>query len=188
MSNESTVTVKISAKSARLLFHGCEPGYIQAVCHAACCDAPSRPTGMLVAIHHSEQPRIEARGGRISLGLLQPIPGKRGCPFKTGAHLCALHGGQDKPFGCIASPFTLNRNNTLIVRNRYKLLRCYRDGLLPAYRAFGQSLVLLFGALVAARITRHLDAGGADLLVPMSASVREMLVTNDAVKQKHPAK
>lgn len=177
------IPVKISAKSARLRFNGCEPDYIRTVCHARCCDAPTRPTGTFITIHPTEQPRIEALGATVTDGLLQPRPGCRACPFKTEDFLCGLHGGDAKPFGCIASPFTLNANDTLIVRNRYKLLPCYDDGRqLPAYRAFSSSLVLLFGRETAATIVAHLDAGGDDLVLPMRPAIYRMLKDNDAIK------
>ena len=178
-----TYPVKVSAAMARLPFHGCEPEYIRTTCHAACCESSSAPGGILITIHPSEQGRIEARGAVVREGLLQPRGGERRCPFKTEADLCGLHETPDKPFGCIASPFTLNDNGTLIVRNRYKLLRCYDDGpRLPAYRAFEASLKLLFGAAEAGRIAAHLDAGGGDLIAAMPAAAYAMLGDNDAIK------
>jgi len=86
----------------------------------------------LITIHPTEQTTIEARGVVVENGLLQPRTGEKKCPFKTEACLCELHHTPDKPFGCVASPFTLTRAGTLIVRNRYKLLKCYEDG--PDYR------------------------------------------------------
>ena len=82
----------------------------------------------MITIHPSEQAAIEGLGGRVIDGLLQPKTGCRKCPFKTPEHLCGIHFSGSKPFGCIASPFTLNANDTLIVRNRYRLLKCYNDG------------------------------------------------------------
>lgn len=179
------VRVKVSAASARQLFNGCDPAFIRDVCHAKCCDAPTRPTGMLVTIHPSEQARVEARGGVVDNGLLQPNPGERRCPFKTADHLCGMHFTPDKPFGCIASPFTLNKNNTLIVRNRYRLLPCYKVGrLIPAYRAFSASLMLIFGVEGAKRITAHLDAGGGDLVVSIPDRIHAMLTENDVIKKQ----
>lgn len=99
---------------------------------------------------------MEARGQRVVEGRLV-TPAKR-CPFQTDANLCGIHFTPDKPFGCIASPFTLNANNTLIVRNRYRLLRCYKDGTAPAYKAFAASLTLLFGEAEAARRATYLHS------------------------------
>ncbi len=159
--------VKISAKSARLEFNGCDPDFIREVCQARCCDAPSRPQGTFIAIGDDEKAAIEARGGEIVAGLLQTPD--RVCPFKDReSYLCELHGSSAKPFGCVASPFTLNACGTMIVRNRYKLLPCYKAGpRLPAYKAFASSLEILFGARVAGILSRHLDAGGYDVMVAM---------------------
>jgi DNA modification methylase len=174
--------VKVSAAMARLRFNGCDPEYIRTTCHARCCESSTAPSGTIITIHPSEREAIERRGGVVEAGLLQPV--KRRCPFKTAANLCGLHGSEDKPFGCIASPFTLNRNGTLIVRNRYRLLRCYDDGRrLPAYVAFRASLDLIFGLAEAARICGHLEAGGGDLMAEISERSYRLLIDNDDIKR-----
>jgi hypothetical protein len=99
--------------------------------------------------------------------------------------LCGLHGTDVKPFGCIASPFTLNSNGTLIVRNRYKLLRCYSDGRrLPAYVAFRASLDLILGHTEAARVCEHLAAGGGDCGASMPRANYLVLLENDTIKRE----
>jgi hypothetical protein len=185
---EGLVSVKISAASARLEFNGCDPDYIRDVCHASCCQSSSSPTGTMITINPNEAATIEARGGIIISGLLQPREGEKRCPFKTEDHLCGLHNTPDKPFGCIASPFTLNSNGTLIVRNRYKSLKCFKDGKrLPAYVAFRASLDLLFGTTEAARICAHLNNDGGDLEAFMPIKHYQMLLENDAIKHKRQA-
>lgn len=179
--------VKISAKMARLLFNGCDPDYIRNVCHASCCESSTASTGTMITIHPSEQAAIEAIGGVVRDGLLQPKPGCKKCPFKQPDNLCGIHFSGNKPFGCIASPFTLNASGTLIVRNRYKLLKCYNDGRKqPAYKAFRASLDLIFGTTEAQRICNHLDNGGGDLYATMSDKNHQMLTENDEIK--HAAK
>lgn len=151
-------------------FAGCQPDYIRDVCHASCCRSSTAPNGIVVTIHRSGQAAVEAAGGVVIDGLLQPRPGERRCPFQHhDTHLCTLHGTDSKPFGCIASPFTLTRNGaTMIVRNRYRLLKCYRDGArLPAYIAFRASLDLLLGAEQAATAVDHWDGGGGDFWATM---------------------
>lgn len=186
MNSADGFMVKISAKSARLEFHGCEPKFIREVCHARCCDAPTRPQGTLITIGKEDRPAIEARGGQVVDGLLQTPD--RVCPFKDGdSYLCALHGSGDKPFGCVASPFTLNANDTLIVRNRYKLLPCYKAGpRLPAYRAFASSLELLFGGPVVALLVDHLDIGRGDVMVPMLPESYRRLRENTKIHKGAP--
>ena len=186
--------VKVSAKSARLRFHGCEPGYIRDVCHGRCCEGSG---GLTVSVHQTEVAALENLGATFvrppglavdSLLLSPRNPEARGaaqlCPFKTSDHLCSLHAAGPKPFGCVASPFTLNNNDTLIVRNRYKLLRCYDDGpRLPAYVAFRASLDLIFGEQESARICEHLDGGGDDIAAQMSWFNWRVLRDNDAAKK-----
>lgn len=177
------IPVKISAKSARQPFNGCDPDYIANVCHSSCCQSSASPTGTMITIHPSEIDTIEARGGVIDNGLLQPKQGEKRCPFKTDEHLCGLHFTDDKPFGCIASPFTVNKNNTLIVRNRYRMLKCYNDGKkMPAYEAFRASLDLLFGDDEAERICEHLSNGGGDMIAQMPYANHKMLIENDNIK------
>lgn len=177
--------VKVSAKSARLPFTECGPLCIEHNgCRGNCCDAPSRPSGCMVTVHESERARLELYGVEIRGGFIQPAEDQRGCPFKRGG-LCLLHGGPDKPFGCIASPFTLNANNTLVIRNRYKMLPCYRGPgpKTPAYRAFRSSLAAIFGEYRTRGIITRLDAGDGDLWVEARPQQFVMLKDNDAAKR-----
>jgi hypothetical protein len=177
--------VVVSSAMANLLFAGCTPDYITNVCKASCCQSSSSPTGTMITIHPREEPAIIARGAVIKNGLLQPRPGEKRCPFKQSDNLCGIHFTPDKPFGCIASPFTLNSNGTLIVRNRYKSLKCYKEGqMLPAYVAFRASLDLIFGINEAARICAHLDAGGGNVEAWMPLETYEVLQTNDSIKHE----
>lgn len=163
------VPILVSAKSARLKFIECGPACIKLKqCSAKCCDAPTRPDGMLVTILPSEAKAIEKQGGRVVGGLLKPETECRGCPFKGTDYLCELHNTPDKPFGCIVSPFMLNKSNKLVIRNRYKLLPCYdkkRGG--AAYHVFRSSLLKVFGEKKTDKITKHLDNGGGDIFIEM---------------------
>ncbi len=178
-----TKPIKISAKMARLEFIQCGPDCIAAGCKGNCCDAPSRPAGCMITINPDEQERIEQLGGVVENGLLQPKPGTKGCPFKSDG-LCGLHASGEKPWGCVASPFTLNKSGTLIVRNRYRLLPCFKnDGpKSPAYVAFRSSLEIIFGADETARICDHLAGGGGDLIAYASEAVYARIMQNDAIK------
>jgi hypothetical protein len=169
---------------ARLKFNGCDLDYIKNVCKASCCQSSVSKTGIVVTIHPTEEDKIVNRGGIIKEGLLQPKKGCKKCPFKTDDHLCGLHFTEDKPFGCIASPFTLNPKDTLIVRNRYRMLKCFNDGKkIPAYKAWKSSLDLIFGKEESERITNHLDMGGGDLIAYMPIDSHSKLKTNDEIKK-----
>jgi Fe-S-cluster containining protein len=183
--SDGMMRVKVSAASARQEFNGCDPDYIRTTCHASCCRSSTSPTGTMITVHPTEEAAIRARGANVINGLLQPKPGAKRCPFQnTGTHLCDIHFTPDKPFGCIASPFTLTKNGqTLIIRNRYRSLKCYKDGKrLPAYVAFRASLDLIFGNETAQRIHDHLAGGGGDLTVGMPARSFAMLTDNDDIK------
>lgn len=181
MGGEPLTVVRVSAASMRQKFNGCDPDYIATTCHAACCKTSTHPSGVRIVIHPSEQAAIEARGGVVVGGMLEPREGERHCRFESdGSHLCELHFTPDKPFNCSASPFTLAPGGrTLVVKNRFRRLRCFNDGkMLPAYVAFRAALELLFGAEPAWLICAHLEAGGGDLFVEMSDRVRAMLLDN----------
>lgn len=180
------VTVRISSKSMRQRFNGCDPDFIANVCHAACCRSSTHPSGTRVTIHRSEQGAIEARGGIVVGGMLEPLPGEKRCPFEDGTtHLCGLHGTADKPFDCIADPFTLAPGGrTLVVRNRYRQFKCYNAGnRLPAYVAFRASLNLLFGSQGAAELCAHLRAGGGDIDMELAGRAGELLADASAIRR-----
>jgi hypothetical protein len=142
--------------------------------------------GTMITIHPTEEINLIYKYKvKIKDGFLQPDhPKCKRCPFKTEEHLCSLHGTKDKPFGCIASPFTLNKNDTLIVRNRYKLLKCYNDGKkIPAYKAFSDSLVHLFGEDEVERISFYLETTKEDFYSPMSYENYRILIANDEIKK-----
>lgn len=182
---EGGVRVKISVSSLRLLFTPCGPECNEAnQCGGKCCDAPTRPSGCLVTIHPKEHWKIVRRGAVVKDGFIVPPEGTRGCPFKKDG-LCTLHGTPDKPFGCRASPFTLNRAGTLIVRNRYKMLPCYqgKGRKVPAYVAFRSALDLLFGRDEAMRICAELDSDPLHLYGRMDPGIYTMLMDNDLRKK-----
>jgi len=160
--------ITLSVKSARLKFIGCGPECISRGCVSKCCNAPTSELGIKITILPDEVKRVEDRGGVVIDGYLQPREGERVCPFKNSDYLCTLHGTDFKPLGCIVSPFMLTKNNTLTVRNRYKLLPCYspEEGE-PAYRVFKSSLVRIFGPDKALILEELLD-NGAVRNIPVS--------------------
>lgn len=177
--------IVVSAACARQMFTECGPECIrQNNCFGNCCDAPSRPNGTMITVHPSEQHRIELLGATVRHGMLEPKPGQRICPFKLHG-LCSLHSAGTKPIGCVVSPFTLNSNGTLIVRNRYRMLPCYKGPGIkaPAYRVFFSSLAAIFGPGNARKLASYLDAGGGDARVPVTAAMRSFLLENDRAKK-----
>ena len=175
---------KVSAAMMRQPFHPCDPDFIRDVCKARCCESSTAPGGTLITIHPTEQARIEALGGRVRDGRLEPSC--RRCPFKTPENLCSIH-GPSQPFGCIASPFTLTKKGTLVVRNRYRALKCFKaPGAVPIYKAHSVALAVILGWKGAVRLAAHLDAGGGDIQMPIDPAVAALLLDNDAAK-KEPA-
>jgi hypothetical protein len=184
------VEIKVSAKMARIAFTECGPTCIaQNGCKGNCCISASKPGGCFVTVHPDEQQRVEAAGAVVRDGMIVPSPGTRGCPFHVGG-LCALFNKPARPFGCIASPFTLNRKGTMIVRNRYTVLPCHLGpgAKQPAYKTFRTSLVLLLGEQETVRLTQHFDNGGGDCSATMPRATYDKLMVNDDIKRSAKAK
>lgn len=176
--------VKISVASLRQLFHPCTADFIASTCGARCCEKSSG--GIMVTIHPDEIATFRALGAAIVDGFVQPASNGK-CPFKTAANLCSIH--ERKPFGCSASPFTLSAGDVLIIRNRYRALKCFRaPGSLPAYRAHEWSLRRIFDDTVADEIIRLLDAGATENFeAEMGWREYSMMKDNDAAKHREAA-
>lgn len=169
--------MKVSARSCRLKFIQCGPDCIAKGCTAKCCDAPTSPTGIRVYASPAEARQLTRHGIKTVRGMIQPKPGCRVCPAKTEAHLCGLWQQPARPFGCIASPFMLNKNGTLVVRNRYKLLPCYdKERGKPAYVTFCGSLFAIFGQVKTWALVNHLEQGGDDIYLSMDDRIHRKLV------------
>lgn len=185
---DGLVSVRVTSKTLMQRFNGCDPEYIANVCKGACCRSSTSESGTLVTINPSEERRIMARGGVVVDGLLQPREGEKRCPFQNAStNLCDIHFTGDKPFGCIASPFTLAPGGkTLIVRNRYRMLKCYDDGKkIPAYVAFRASLDAIFGVDEASRIHAAMERGDPEVVARMTSATFDMLSANDVIKHNH---
>jgi hypothetical protein len=170
-------------------FNGCEPEFIKTICKAGC--EFSSKHGTMITIHPSEKENIERLGGIVNENnFIIPIKAQtvRGfrkcCPFHTPDGLCKLHYTSYKPFGCIASPFTLNKHNTLIIRYRYFSLGCYNKGKkLPAYIAFKESLNLILGEDNYKELCTHLTLYDKDILMGIKEDIYKKLVDNDIIKK-----
>lgn len=155
-------------------FQKCSVAYIEDVCHGRCCESSK---GLSVVVHQNEERRISGLGAKIENGYI--IQDHRGlCPFKSNAGLCTIH--DQKPLGCKASPFTFNDNRTLIVRNRYRLLKCYKSAIepAPAYAAHRWSLIAIFGEDIASKICREAKEGKDAIYADMEQNVFDILWGN----------
>lgn len=172
------VPIEVSGKMLRQMFHPCELNYVRGTCKGRCCEGSG---GIMVTVHESEREAIEAKGCTVKDGFI--VADKRGlCPFKSDDGLCTIH-GREKPFGCQASPFTLNEKGVLVVRNRYRLLKCFKcEGSKPAHEAHHWSLQAIFGDEEAARISKLAAAGEDRIQAMMGVREYRMLVANDDAK------
>lgn len=186
----TTTTVRVNVAAMRQPFHPCSPDFIRDVCQARCCRSTTDPTGIAVVVQRVEIGRIEAAGARVDRETLRIEPVGRRCPFQhTETHLCGLHETPAKPFGCRVSPFTINPNNTLIVRNRYRFLPCFKaDGAVPVAIAHRASLAALFGDASATLIVEAVeaDAGGSLWLDAPAGAVDALRHKNEASKSTMP--
>ena len=132
----------------------CSEEYIMNVCHGSCCQGSNK---ILISLLPEEVIEHEGNGQIVIDGKLQANRITGICPYKDSNGLCALHNTSNKPFGCIASPFTINKNDTLIIRHRYSKMKCHGNGSY-AYVVFRPSLNLMFGENEAERICKELEA------------------------------
>ncbi len=173
------IKIKISIKSLQQLFTPCSIEYIKTTCLGRCCQGTGK---IKVTIHKSEEQKIKILGGKIKNGFL--ISDERGlCPFKNNNGLCNIH--HEKPFGCSASPFTLNKNNTLIVRNRYRFLKCYKEkkNKIPVWQAHKGSLINIFGEQETKNIINAVSNNN-EYQAKISFLNYQMLIDNDIAKKK----
>lgn len=152
--------VKINIAAMQQPFHPCTADFIRDVCQARCCRSSTDPSGIAVVVTPDEAIRLRAHGAHIDDTTGRVAPVNRRCPFQSATtHMCRLHDSPDKPKGCIISPFTINKSDTLIVRNRYRRLPCFKaEGSIPVHRAHHQSLVTMFGQTQAAYLSSVADA------------------------------
>lgn len=173
--------IKISVASMKQLFQPCLPDYIKNVCKGRCCEGSGGK--IVVTVHDSEKERMEKIGAILEGNFIKDVSGCGKCTFKSDEGFCKIH--EDKPFGCKASPFTLNQNNTLIIRNRYRLLKCYNTpDAVPAYVAHRWSFEQIFGREETERIIAEIKAGVEDVYAEIDEHKYNMLIDNDIAK--HP--
>lgn len=141
-------------------FHPCTAEFIRDTCQARCCRSTTDPTGIAVVVTPVEAPRLRALGATVDPDTGRLAPVDRRCPFQDRhTHLCTVH-ATDEPLGCILSPFTINGSGTLIVRNRYRLLPCFKaPGAVPVWEAHSRSLRTMFGAGYTLELEPLLRAG-----------------------------
>ncbi len=197
------VPVKVSAKSMLQMFHPCTPKFINDVCGARCCESSTSKTGIMVTIHETERKRVHKAIDKVNdtkkgsgkyrhidkAGFVLPSSRTKKCPLKTSDNMCSVHGTSAKPFGCVASPFTLTSSNTLIVRNRYRSLKCFKaEDSVPAYQAHRASLVAIFGEDQTKQLEKHLKRHpDQDIQMFISASIFRLLKDNDLAKREGPS-
>ncbi len=156
------IDVRISGKWSHHKFN-CTEDYIKNVCHGRCCEGSDK---ILISLLPEEQEKYREKGYDVKDGLLQPNKETGMCPNKLPLGLCGVHYTDMQPFGCIASPFTLNNSDTLIIRNRYSLMKCHGKGE-PAYKTFRKSFDLIFGKEEAERVCLLLDKTDNDITAKM---------------------
>lgn len=171
------VRVKVSGKWIKHKFL-CSEDYIRNVCHGSCCTGSNK---VLISLLPGEAERQKELGFAVRDGKLQACPTTHKCPHLRPEGLCKLHYTADKPFGCIASPFTLNKAGTLILRNRDSLMKCHGSGDY-AYRVFRASLDIIFGEEEAQRICDWYDTHDGDMTAYIPKENYEKIVYLDSLK------
>ncbi len=168
------VEIKISNKWLKKRFN-CNEEFIKNECKGRCCEGGKK---IVVTLLPEEEIRFKENGHNVVDGKLEP--NKKICPFKKESGLCNIHNA--KPFGCVISPFTVNKNKTLIVRHRYVHMKCFGDGEL-AYKTFNSSLVRLFGEEKTKNIVEKLESSEKDFVIDMDDEIFDKLIYLDKLKR-----
>jgi Fe-S-cluster containining protein len=173
--------IKITAKVVNMPFHGCTEQFITIHCKGRCCLSHTNNRGTVVVVHPSEEHKF--KDYLIKDHMLMPIDKK--CPFFIN-NFCSRHLTEDKPIGCKISPFTL-RNNTLVIRRRNTVIKyCYNFGKTePAYLAFKESLITLFGSSQTTLIISHFKKTNTDLLVDINNGLYSIIKDNQIATRKY---
>ncbi len=181
---EKEIPIRRVVVSTKWMMHkfSCTEDYILNNCKGRCCEGTNK---ILISLLPEEVKKHEKMGFVVKYGLLQPNLNTGKCPHKMYNGLCGIHGTDMKPFGCIASPFTLNSNGTLIVRNRYTKLRCHgNENEEPAYKVFRTSLNLIFGFDAAENICSQLDQNKYNITTDIPEQQYQNLIYLDALKHE----
>jgi len=152
------IPIKISTNWLNKKFL-CSYDYILKECKGRCCQSSDK---ILISLLPNEINNFIELGRKVENNLLC-ADSRNICPEKNDNGLCNLHNTHLKPFGCIASPFTINKNNTLIIRYRYSRLKCFGNGE-PAYKVFKPSLDLIFGKDESERICKEIQENKTDII------------------------
>lgn len=174
------VKVKVSGKWMLHKFK-CTEDYIKNVCHGSCCTGTDK---VLISLLPEEAKRQVEMGFVVKDNKLCPDKKTGKCPHLNECGLCDIHFTPDKPFGCIASPFTLNKADTLVIRQRYSRMKCHGEGEY-AYKTFRASLDLILGKEEAQRICDYYDQGNTgDVQTEISLETYKKLVYLDGLKHQ----
>jgi hypothetical protein len=156
--------IKISSKWLNHKFL-CSPEYIVNHCKGRCCWGANRLSISLLPEEDKEFQKTEKK-----------------CFYQCKTGLCSLHGTIKKPFGCIISPFTVNKNKTLIIRHRYSKFKCHGQGDY-AYNVFKFSLVKLFGEKQYNKLKEDLENNVNEIYLELDEDIFNKLIYLDKLKQ-----
>lgn len=170
--------IKISKKWLTKKFP-CSYNYIINNCKGRCCGIVGK---IMISLLPKEEIWHKKNGFNTLNGFLLPDKIINQCPYKLLSGLCKLHNTEFKPFGCIASPFTLNNKNTLIIRYRYSRLKCFDTGDY-AYNIFKKSLILLFGLQETINIINQVKNNNGDIFANMDMHILNKIKYLDNLKR-----
>jgi len=176
--------IKISYKSLIQKFHPCTPDFIKNVCHGNCCLTDNGLKNCHIAIVSSDFRKLEKYNIKIKNGLLQT---DKRCIFQDNDGLCKIHETNDYPtFSCRIPPLTLNKNNILIVENRWRNFKCFRvkEGKIPVYFSHRKSLEAIFGEEKTKFIINWLETKKTDLEIDIDDEIyQEMMKKTEILYQ-----
>ena len=138
----------------------------------------------MITVLDDEVAVMEALGVKVEKGFMNIPEGSR-CIFHKEDGLCGIN--NDKPFGCRVSPFSLTSRDVLIVRNRFRMMGCFKQAgeKIPVYKAHPFALKTIFGDEGYAELVRKLETQCEGKFIPLLVedAVYKKLKANDAHKK-----
>lgn len=166
--------IKISNKWLKKKFN-CTKDFIINNCHGRCCwgygfrDGCFNNKDVFMVLLPQEKEKL-LKLFPINENIKYTVKDNKNCFFQDESGLCKLHGTEEKPSGCLFTPFAINKNNTLIIHRRGICFKCFNQGE-PAYIIFKDGLTKLFGEQQYKFIKQQLENSDKDFYINVDEDI-----------------
>ena len=143
----------------------CNKDFILNNCHGECCFSKNKLYHNFLKEESEYFKKTFPREKMFSCDLNK----KRKCLYQTSENLCSLY-KEKIPLGCYLYPLTFNKNNTLIIRHRALMFKCYNQGDF-VYITFKYPLIKLFGEVNYQYMVKKLEESNEDFYIDIDDNI-----------------